>query len=73
MKFPKRYEIRQDPAISLEVSIDPESATVGQIFFLVEQDTSEIVLTLESAKELLEAITDLYSTDQKLNRNSNEQ
>jgi hypothetical protein len=66
--FPIRFEIKHDPGIPVEVSIDPENSIDGPIWFVVEQDKSEIVLTLSSATDLLRAITELHSNYRQMKK-----
>lgn len=47
------YEVENDPGISVEIFIDPESRRDGTVFFVLEQDAERITVNLTCLEDLL--------------------
>ncbi len=53
---PTRYEIDNGPGIGIEVEIDPETLSGGPMYFEVRQDSESIIITEQTASDLVIAM-----------------
>jgi hypothetical protein len=53
---PTRYEIDNGPGIGIEVEIDPETLSGGPVYFEIRQDSETIVITEQTASDLVIAM-----------------
>lgn len=56
---PTMFEVANGDAIALDISLDPESKIGHTLFFKIEQDGHEIVVSLETLENLHEAAKEL--------------
>ncbi len=47
------YEVENDPGISVEIFIDPESRRDGTVFFVLVQDAERFTVNLTCLEDLL--------------------
>lgn len=53
---PTRYEINNGPGIAINVEIDSESLSDSPVYFEVRQDSESIIITEQTASDLVIAM-----------------
>jgi|GEM_PF-7024338 hypothetical protein len=59
---PREFEVDNGSGLKPDIRIDPESFTTQPTFFIVEQDSESIVVTLECLRGLVQAAEELLKS-----------